>query len=352
MISFQPGPSEPEPRLKTYLQDAFDQRILSIGHRSARFSEIYAGVLRQFREKLLLPEDYALFFVSSATECWEIIARHFERGQFAHVYNGAFGERWYQRTCGAGKKTMNLPYEASEPPSLPGVKFKDVVCLTANETSNGSRLPETYLLSIRFSNPNAVIAVDATSSMAGVHYDWQNADLWFASVQKCFGLPAGLGVLICGPRVLDEIDPEAEIESYNSINHLYRHYRNFQTTHTPNVLNIYLLERVLRARDEIGVVQERLRGRADALYAFLDDSAVFSPLIEKRAYRSETVIAIRVKESELQRLYDRAKAKNLALGEGYGKWKASTFRIANFPAITDTHYDAALEFLRKVEADF
>jgi phosphoserine aminotransferase len=50
--------------------------------------------------------------------------------------------------------------------------------------------------------PDALIAVDATSSMAGVELDWQSADIWFASVQKCFGLPAGMAVMVCSPRAL------------------------------------------------------------------------------------------------------------------------------------------------------
>ncbi|MDZ7649122.1 MAG: hypothetical protein U5K54_19230 [Cytophagales bacterium] len=33
--------------------------------------------------------------------------------------------------------------------------------------------------------------------MAGIESKFQSADVWFASVQKCFGLPAGLAVMVC-----------------------------------------------------------------------------------------------------------------------------------------------------------
>ena len=44
---------------------------------------------------------------------------------------------------------------------------------------------------------------------------------------------------------------------------------------------------------------------------------------------------IKNKMSTYQNILDIFKPKeNIILGKGYGKWKASTFRIANFPAIS------------------
>ena len=350
MTSLQPGPSEPEPKLGKYLQEAFEQGILSLGHRSARFSEIYNGVLRQFREKLYLPEDYAVFFVSSATECWEIIAEHFADRDFYHVWNGSFGERWFQRTEALGRQTCSLPFDVQDaPPELSGKN--GVLCLTYNETSNGSRLPAGYISKTRRQNPGGLLAIDATSAMAGIEYNWEIADIWFASAQKCFGLPAGLAVLICGPRVLEALDPAAPVRHYNSLNNLYRHYLNRQTTHTPNVLNIYLLERVLRGREwEIEYTHGALARRAERVYRFLESSSLFAPLVEPKSLRSETVIAVRTPEDRLDELNAYARQNFMTLGRGYGPWKRDTFRIANFPAIKDGNYTLLADMLTRFEA--
>ena len=50
------------------------------------------------KEKLDIPKDYTIFFTSSATECWEILAQSLIVTRSFHIYNGAFGEKWYDYT--------------------------------------------------------------------------------------------------------------------------------------------------------------------------------------------------------------------------------------------------------------
>jgi phosphoserine aminotransferase len=39
------------------------------------------------------------------------------------------------------------------------------------------------------------------------------------------------------------------------------------------------------------------------------------------------------------------KAKGITLGKGYGEWKNDTFRVANFPAITDSEFEYLMKAL-------
>jgi phosphoserine aminotransferase len=41
-----------------------------------------------------------------------------------------------------------------------------------------------------------------------------------------------------------------------------------------------------------------------------------------------------------------AKAQGILLGAGYGKWKSSTFRVANFPAYTEAQIEQLFQFIR------
>jgi phosphoserine aminotransferase len=64
--------------------------------------------------------------------------------------------------------------------------------------------------------------------------------------------------------------------------------------------------------------------------------------------RSNTVISIKGEPSKIQEIKKLAKENGFLLGNGYGKWKENTFRIANFPAITDEEIESLLEFLERI----
>ena len=83
--------------------------------------------------------------------------------------------------------------------------------------------------------------MDATSSMGGINLPWQEADVWFASVQKCIGIPAGLGILICSPKALKRATQLNKKVHYNDVLLMEENRKLFQTHYTPNVLSIYVL---------------------------------------------------------------------------------------------------------------
>jgi phosphoserine aminotransferase len=57
------------------------------------------------------------------------------------------------------------------------------------------------------------------------------------------------------------------------------------------------------------------------------------------------VIPVRSKEALVSAIKSRARKKDILLGEGYGDLKASTFRIANFPAIKKREINLLKDFL-------
>ena len=55
----------------------------------------------------------------------------------------------------------------------------------------------------------------------------------------------------------------------------------------------------------------------------------------------------RVRESSADLLIE-AEQKGIILGKGYGEWKNSTFRIANFPALDQTEIESLQKFLESL----
>ncbi len=347
-VTFYPGPSKVYPQVREFMQDAYDAGVLSLNHRSSGFMEICRNAIEGLKMKLNVPDAYSVMLVSSATECWEIIAQSLTGKRSYHLYNGAFGEKWLEyvrriHPLSAGtafglediitNETFTVPAEA------------EVICLTQNETSNGTQVTDPIIRKIKDKYPGKLIAVDATSSLGGVMLDFTAADVWFASVQKCLGLPAGLGILICSPAALEKARQINDRRFCNSLLFIHENFQKFQTPYTPNVLGIYLLGRVTEMVAPVREIHSRLERQAAEWYRFFEDSTLWEPLVCNPSVRSDTVITVKAEESTVARLKEKARAESIILGNGYGEWKKNTFRIANFPAITGGEINLLRNFI-------
>lgn len=343
MITFYPGPSKIYPQIGQYLQDAIAEGILSQNHRSQAFMDMLKDCISLFKQKLNIPPDYHVYFTSSATECWEIISQSFIAKGSLHIYNGAFGQKWFEYSRKiVGDTTFDIPFDFEENiPILETDTSKyDVLCITQNETSNATQVDVSQIpLS------ESLIAFDVTSSIGGVGLDWTKGDIWLASVQKCLGLPAGLGVMICSPKAIKQAEIIGERKHYNSFLFIHENFEKYQTHYTPNVLSIYLLKRVLEQVESIEVISKKIKARNQHFCQFIERETVWRLLIENVSVRSDTVIAIEGVSDAIKQIKQKAKEAGITLGNGYGNWKETTFRIANFPAIEDWEFEVLREFL-------
>jgi phosphoserine aminotransferase len=349
MISFYPGPSRVYDEIPAYVKDAFKAGILSINHRSNEFVEMAEKTIKLLKLRLGIPKNYTVFFTSSATECWEIIAQSLITDRSYHLYNGAFGQKWFDYTKRLHPQAVPIPFglnDKLDPKKLIFDQREGIICLTQNETSNGTQVSNSIIRAIKKTNPSYLLAVDATSSMAGIKLDFKSADIWYASVQKCFGLPAGLGLMICSPQALQQSASINERSHYNSLQYLVDMMAKWQTSCTPNVLGIYLLMRTLENSPEIDIVHKLVLERFENWMAFLSTSTAFKHLISNEDVLSYTVVPV-VTTGDLAEIKKQAKRNGILLGEGYGDWKSSSFRIANFPALKDKEIKTLMNFLRK-----
>lgn len=349
MISFYPGPSKLDPAVGQAMADAVQSGILSVNHRSEEFVEVCQKAVSALREKLEIPESYQIVFTSSATECWEIIAQSLTEKGGLHLYNGAFGEKWFRYAQKIRPSSVGHSFDFNQQIDLNGIRAPfqpELVCLTHSETSNGTLVPNSSMSAIRAKYPDSLIAVDAVSSMAGVQLAWEVADIWFASVQKCLGLPAGLGIMVISPSAISKTKALGEWDHYNSLAFMIEKMEVCQTTYTPNVLEIWLLGQVIKARMSITELAPILEKRAENLRALIRRLPNFELLVENQAVASPTVIAVRpTGEVSATELRQRAKEAGFLLGKGYGTLGEGTFRIANFPAHTDREMKDLAEFL-------
>ena len=350
MICFYPGPSQLYPNVPVYMQEAYREGVLSLNHRSKRFTGIFQEAVELLKAKLNIPSSYHVFFCTSATECWEIISQAFIDRYSFHICKGSFAERWlhYRKLIAPNASGTHIHLQRDIGfNKLLDSEIVGMLCLVHTETSNATQISDKKITKLKRKYKNALVAIDATSSMGGLDLPWENGDIWFASVQKCFGLPAGLGIIVCSPSALeDAAHAQKRVSHYNSLYHIYQNALKYQSTHTPNILGIYLLMRLMRDFEGIEKVDKRTRKRAEDWYHFLIQEK-YKLLIQNQHIRSKTVLAVSFAKDRLEALKLDAQKHDFMLGNGYGTWKDSTFRIANFPVLQDEHIESLKDYLRK-----
>ena len=218
----------------------------------------------------------------------------------------------------------------------PGDKT-ELIALTHNETSTGVMQPSDEIYQVRRNYPDILISLDSVSILPTVEFDYSQVDTAYFSVQKCFGLPAGLGVWILNDKCLERAETlkaQGNIAgTYHSLESLAKTGAKNQTPETPNVLGLYLLGKVAEDMLDKGVevIRRETVYKAAVLYKAVDDCPFLEPFVKEEAHRSPTVVVAEVKDKTVAEVMTVLGQAGLIVGRGYGEFKEKHIRIANFP---------------------
>ncbi|SRR6266568_3393990 len=341
-IFFTPGPAALYPTSVAHFQKGFISDRASLSHRGKQFQEMYQELNSNLKKLLGIPQDYHIFIVSSGTEAIERTIQNCVEKESFHFVNGSFSKRFFTTAQDLGKKP-----KSSEVPMGEGFDFQKIVipkkteliCFTHNETSTGVMLPAKEIETIAKKHPNKLIAVDIVSSAPDVDLDYKLLDVVFFSVQKGFGLPAGLGIMVVSPKAVEKsqqlLQKGISIGSYHSFPQLLQFAQKYQTPETPPVMEMYVLGKVLKDMLTVGIkkIRRETEQKAQLLYDFLDASETLSAFVKDKQFRSPTIIV-----ADIQKVKGDVKKilaeKGLIVGSGYGANKEKHIRIANFPSHT------------------
>ncbi len=347
-IFFTPGPSALYYTVEEHIKSALKAQIPEISHRSTTFQAIYEEAVTNLRELLALPGNFHIAFVASATEIWERLIQNLVVDHSLHLVNGAFSKRFGEISAELGRKVSVYQSEEGQVPLIKDIsadEAPELVAITQNETSTGVHFPQENVKALRERFPDAILAMDVVSSIPTT-IDFDSIDSFYFSVQKCFGLPAGLGVWIYNDRCLNKAETIREgtqsIGSYHALPKLHASGLKNQTPETPNVLNIFLLAKVARDMLDKGLdmIIRETNYKSAVLYQMLEQHAKLSPFVKDKALRSKTVIVADV-DGDSSTIIDPISKKGMIIGTGYGPHKKSQIRIASFP----THSKEQIELL-------
>lgn len=352
---FTPGPAALYPSVQAHYQAAFDLQLGSISHRSSQFRKIYQHSDEQLKALFQLPSELGVLFTSSATEIWERILQNTVEHESFHLVNGSFSKKFYDfskqlhKFAHQQQKPFGEGFDAAEVEVPP---YAELICATANETSSGVMMPTAEIHKLKKAHKDKILAVDMVSSAPYHALDFTKVDTAFFSVQKCFGMPAGLGVWLLRPELVEKArkiqSQEGLIGTYHSLPSLWENYEKFETPETPNVMVIYVLGKVAEDLNRIGAdaLRKSTERKAKRLYDFAAASDQFEIFVENPAHRSATVVVLNCKDMASKVMEHMKQAHGMVLGAGYGKMKESQIRIANFPAASEEDIERLIAALK------
>lgn len=345
--TFAPGPSQLYFTVKDHLKTAFYEGVPSMSHRSKEFETIFASATNGIKQLLSVPDGFHIFFTGSATEIWERSIQNLVAQQSYHFVNGAFSKRYFEIAQQLGKTAIKKESPAGQ--AFTDYQINDdieLIALTHNETSTGVSLPMDFIHSFRDKFPKALIVVDAVSSLPYPAFDFTKIDSLFFSVQKGLGLPAGLGVWIVNDKCLAKADSlltkGISIGTYHNLPTLYANAKKNQTPETPNVLSIYLLAKVVEdfLTRSVHTIRKETEYKAAVLYNTLNQIGYAKPFVNDPSIQSQSVIVTDC-GTHVEKISKALIEKGLIPGEGYGEFKKTHLRFANFP----THSKEQFELL-------
>lgn len=358
-IYFSVGPTQLYPDVPKFYQEGFDLGYGSIHHRSQTFTELYKETESQLRKLLNLPESHAILFLPSPTELFERLTDNLVIKKSVHLVNGSFSSRWHQYAKALKIDAVSYNKEHGDgflnTDEFNYCEQTEMICATQNETSSGTQIPLHTLYDLKKKFPNALLSVDAVTSIPFIELDYAFVDCAFFAVQKGMGLPPGLSVLLINERCLQknlETLLLKNVHPHHRLDNLMSNYKIKQTVSTPNTLGIYTLGRVAQMMNERGIenIRTETMMKSNLLYSFLDQSKLFQPLVSNKELRSLTTISVKVIDSPTY--LKELESRNFILSSGYAEHKNSELRICNFPAIRIEDMQNLISALKEIETSF
>ncbi len=345
-----PGPVEVHPDVLAALATPL------VGHRGSEFKDLYKAC-QPTLQKIFGTERPVFVATASATGIMEACIRNLVAKRSLHLVCGAFSERWFEiaKECGRDPVKIEVPWgKAIKAPdvaaALDAHPDVEVVFLTHSETSTGVLSPLFEIAHVVRARPDVLLCVDAVSSLSTVpvDVDRNKIDVLLAGTQKGLGLPPGLSVFHVSERAMKRAAAMPGRGHYFDFLAFDKFHAQGSTPTTPAVSLFYALRVQMERIEREGLdaryrrhMQLAARARAwakERLGLYPEDGFASMGL---------TTVANTI-GFDWSKLDEAMRARGHVLGDGYGKLKGKTFRIAHMGDVTLEELEPLLDDLNEV----
>jgi len=317
----------------------------TLGHRGKEYAQLQAETIDMLKN-ILFTKQNVFLFTSSGSGGWEASIRNCVAPDETVLCTccGAFSDKWADvaKSCGANVEVLKVEWGQPTLPEMIDEKLAtgkfSAITLVHNETSTGLTNPiEDISRMMKEKYPDVLVFVDSVSGMVGlpIKFDELGWDTAFASVQKAFAIPPGLAVVAVSNRALEKSKSIPNRGYYFDLQQFAKRAEQNQTPTTPVIPHImalnYQCQKLLKEGMEN--VWQRHKDMGDFVRTWAKEK--FELFCEEK-YASNTLTTI--KNTRGINVADTIKAiqqkHNTIFGNGYGKLKEQTFRIAHMGDIT------------------
>ncbi|HEV8631767.1 MAG TPA: alanine--glyoxylate aminotransferase family protein [Thermoanaerobaculia bacterium] len=321
-----------------------------VGHRAAEFRATYeriAGALQPvFRTTCPV-----VIATGSATLLMEAAVASTVGTRVLHLVNGAFSGRFHTIAQALGREAdqVVVPTGHAIDPELLRQALRrrryDAVTVVHSETSTGVLNPLADLARVLHEESDALLVVDTVSSLGGaaVETDAWGLDVVLTAAQKALAMPPGLSFAAVSARAEERMTGVARRGFYTDLRRYLDKHREGGTITTPAVTLLWAAEAQLAAVLAEGI--EKRWARHGALHARMLAWATSRglPLPADARYRSPTVTALGAPPHlAAPELVKALAARGYTVSEGYGDWKARTFRIGHMGEVQPADLEGLL----------
>jgi len=331
----------------------------TLGHRLKEYSQLHSETVDMLK-KLLFTEQNVFLFSSSGSGGWEASIRNCVAPDETVLCTccGAFSDKWAGVAKSCGQDVEMLGVDWGKPVTAEMIDDKlatgkyAAVTLVYNETSTGLTNP-LYEVSemMKEKYPDILVFVDAVSAMIGLpmHFDRLGWDIAFASVQKAFAIPPGLTVVAVSNKAMKKSETVPNRGYYFDLQNFAKSGEKNQTPTTPAIPHIMALNYQCKKLLAEGIekVWQRHKEMGDFVRSWAKEN--FDLFCEEK-YASNTLTTVKnTRGINVARTIGALQDKhNTVFGNGYGKLKEETFRIAHMGDIT---LDELKELLSWIDAE-
>ena len=354
VYNFSAGPAVlPEDVLKEAAAEMLDYRgtgmsVMEMSHRSKAYDTIIKEAESDLRDLLHIPDNYkVLFLQGGASQQFAMVPMNLMKNKAAdYILTGQWAKKAYQEGAIYGKanaiassadKTFSYIPDCSD---LPVSEDADYVYICENNTIYGTKywtLPNTK---------GKLLVADQSSCFLSEPVDVTKYGLIFAGAQKNVG-PAGVTIVIVRDDLVSESLPGTptmlRYDTHVDAKSLYN---------TPPAYGIYMCGKVfqwLKAQGGLEAMKERNVEKAQLLYDFLDQSALFKGTARKED-RSIMNVPFVTGSDELDAKFV-AEAKKVGIESIKGHRSVGGMRASIYNAMPREGVEALVKFMGEFERE-
>lgn len=327
---FLPGPTEVHPDVLQAMARPM------ISHRGPEFEKIFVRV-QEGMKQVFVTERPVFVSTSSGTGMMEAAIRCAPEGKILALVDGAFSERFANIAESCGRQVERYEVEWGEVHDVHEVEHRlstgkfAAVTVAHSETSSGA-LNDVRSISDAAHRHDSLCLIDSVSALAGaeLRFDEWGLDYVLTGSQKALALPPGLAFSVASEKFMQFALGTTNRGTYYDLVEYEEFTRNRQAPNTPAISLYFALDLQLERILAEGIssrwarhldMQKEVVGWADRIGLRIRAAA---------RGRSPTVSCIELgKNQDMQNFLDRVAQQGITVGPGYGKLKATTFRIGH-----------------------